>query len=123
MKDWDFDNPQIAYRADNNPNIESAIQYGAERYRDFGEDDYLRAWKPSIFMRRSESRILLEITELKREELFNITEADAIREGFKDRGAFFEYFYGINKKIYDSFGNPEVLVIGFNVLEGYHEKH
>lgn len=115
MEDWDWDNPQIVYRADDNPEIESAIQFGAELYHDFGEDDYLRAWGPSIFMPRRFSRILLEITELKRELLRDVSEADALREGFENNREFLDYFEKINPEMKGQ--NPEVLAIGFKVLE------
>lgn len=114
MEDWDLDNPQIAYRADDNPEIESAIQYGAERYHDFGDDGYLRAWKPSIFMPRKYSRLLLEITDIKREALRDISEADAKREGFDNRQDFLSYFEKINPKMKGK--NPEVVAIGFKTL-------
>lgn len=115
MEDWDWDNPQIAYRADDNPEIESAIQFGAELYHDFGEDDYLRAWKPSIFMPRKYSRILLEITDIKRELLRDISGDDAKREGFDNRQEFLDYFEEINPEMKGQ--NPEVVAIGFKVLE------
>ncbi len=72
-------------------------------------------WRPSIFMPRKYSRILLEITDIKRELLRDISEADAKREGFDNRQDFLSYFEKINPEMKGQ--NPEVVAIGFKVLK------
>lgn len=56
--------------------------YGVIYYADAGKSEQDNAvWRPSIFIPRWASRILLEITELRGERLWQITEKDAIAEG------------------------------------------
>ncbi len=79
-------------------------------------------WKPSIYMHRHESRILLEITALRIEPLQDITWPDCGNEGIEYlTGSMIDKFAllwdSINAKrgfSWDS--NPPVIVIGFKVL-------
>jgi hypothetical protein len=63
---------------------ENGIEYRADAHNDGPVDGRTDAesfhWKPSIFMPRWASRFLLEITEVKIEQVQDITEEDAIAE-------------------------------------------
>jgi hypothetical protein len=90
-------------------------------------------WKPPIFMPREASRILLEITHDRAERLLDVSESDAIAEGFQagdllDIGErrfrsaetavdsflhTWDFIYGINS----SKGNPWVWVVEFKKVQ------
>jgi hypothetical protein len=80
-------------------------------------------WRPSIFMPRWASRILLEITAVRIERLQDISNADALAEGVELRGEMRPW--AIYRELWESINgrgswevNPWVWVIEFRVLEG-----
>jgi hypothetical protein len=83
-------------------------------------------WRPSIHMRRRDSRIQLEVTEVRVERVQDISEEDAAAEGAK----FSQNYYGHSSQrtgfavLWDGLkgtgwvANPWVWVVGFRRLEG-----
>ncbi len=59
------------------PTIEYRADYGP---------DYDRLWTPSIFMRPTESRLTLRVTEVRAQRLTEISPADVLAEGFAHAG-------------------------------------
>lgn len=85
-----------------------------------GRGDPGDTWRPSIFMPRWASRILLEITDVRVQRVQEITEEDAKDEGVdpikcrvpSHKDAFLALFYDLNKRAPRT-ENPWVWVISF----------
>lgn len=90
----------------------------------FDADDNLHCgWRPSIHMPRWASRILLEITDVRVEQLNDISEEDARSEGISGSSArdVKEAYAALWRSIYGSDSwraNPWVYVIKFKRIEG-----
>lgn len=70
-----------------------------------------RKWRPSIYMPRWASRTHLKLGGIRIERLRDISESDAIAEGFESRDEFFRYYAERNKK--SPAANPWVWVLEF----------
>ncbi len=121
---WPINKFEYAYRADfTNGNWEGYADMCFEK------------WKPSIFMPRAASRILLEVTDVRVERLQDITEADAKAEGVEpddEQGYWKGYLHpGVHNSAKKSFSglwrsingyeswdqNPWVWVVEFRKIE------
>jgi hypothetical protein len=69
-------------------------------------------WESPLFMPASAARYFLQITNVKVERLFGITEQDAIKEGFDNKNEFLKYFIELKKRTET---NPYVWVISFRL--------
>lgn len=85
--------------------------------------DYGGPWKPSIHMRRSDNRISLKITEVRKQRLQDISAEDAITEGIADTddpiaafAALWDRLHG-HKEGESWADNPEIYAFSFDVIK------
>lgn len=105
------------------------IIYQADKQKSLGMDEYSdrHKWKPSIYLKREHSRILLEITNIRVERVQDISFGDCEREGIECAGMpmvngadreFKELWNSINEA--KGFGwdqNPWVWVVEFRRIK------
>ena len=121
----------IIYKADGKEEYRSCSAETAENWGDFSADSEMVGFKSPIHMPRWASRILLEITDIRIERLNDISDEDAVKEGFSDKkpsgmqpammpnpkADFRNYWDSINaKKGYPWSSNPWVWVVEFKVV-------
>ncbi len=122
LKDNDGIEHDVVYSAEC-PDFEWLDENGSCEYNKNGTQ--ASHWKSPMFMPRWASRITLEITAIRVERLQDITEDDAIKEGFHNYGtevdtldAFCEAWQSLNaKRGYPWESNPWVWVVSFKVVQ------
>lgn len=70
----------------------------AERFHKFGKYAFKKGWKPSIFMPKEAARLFLLVKNNSVERLRDMTEEDAIAEGFPDITNFIIFWNRFNAK-------------------------
>lgn len=79
---------EIPYVYENIPIKDGYITVPKIAYRADSEVDYTGIWKPSTNMPKELARIFLKVTNVRVERLQDITEEQAIKEGFNSREEF-----------------------------------
>lgn len=105
------------------PHDPGYVEYRADCSGNFNEvGDLVPRWRPSIHMRREDSRITLEITDVRVQRVQDISEADALAEGcrsaIRHSAVFADLWDSINAR--RGFGwnaNPWVWVLTFKRVE------
>ena len=100
---WDGVGTDVVYRADfDDETAKSIVEGSGDR------------WRPSIYMPRWASRILLDVTDVRVERLQDISESDAMSEGVASLDEFKCLWDAINgKRGYSWDSNPWVWVVSF----------
>ena len=101
---YDYENDcwRVFYRATDSGEIEPDRDEGAR-------------WQTPLFMPRRLSRITLELTDIRVQRVTDITEEDALAEGYDSIGAFMQAFVDLNRhrKLFDWDTPPWVWAITF----------
>ena len=112
---------RVEYRADGDPS-----RFPGEWPPESAKDAERPRWRPGIFMPRWASRIVLEVTRVRIEQVQEISEQDAAAEGVRplqmDRGSYLPSFEGLWDTInaprgYGWSTNPWVFVIEYRVIQ------
>ena len=94
----------------------SYVYKASENGKDWSENSEGWKWKPSLFMPMDAARIFLEVTNVLYEQVQEISEEDAVKEGFKSREDFKNLWIKINgEKSWND--NPYVFVYTFEIKE------
>ena len=95
-----------------------------ERFDLYGGKVYNGPWRSGRFMPRWASRILLEIVNIECKKIYDISEEEAIKEGFiyeypvTARTVFFSYWDALQKNENKVMANPWVWVIEYQMMAG-----